>query len=107
MNPIASVIVVFLLALLCLYVTNDHGASGVLRMPTSPYLYACDLIEVLKKKHAFGTYKSLVFYLEACESGSISEGLLPEGLNIYATTAAYAEENSWGTYALESILVLL
>lgn len=29
-------------------------------MPTSPYLYADDLINVLKKKHASGTYKSLV-----------------------------------------------
>ncbi|KAB1219760.1 Vacuolar-processing enzyme [Morella rubra] len=77
---------------------SDHGGPGVLGMPTSPYLYACDLIEVLKKKHASGTYKSLVFYLEACESGSIFEGLLPEGLNIYATTAANAEESSWGTY---------
>ncbi|KAJ1423458.1 Peptidase C13, legumain [Sesbania bispinosa] len=77
---------------------SDHGGPGVLGMPTNPYLYASDLIEVLKKKHASGTYKSLVFYLEACESGSIFEGLLPEGLNIYATTAANAEESSWGTY---------
>ncbi|KAL2544965.1 Vacuolar-proCES [Forsythia ovata] len=76
----------------------DHGGPGVLGMPTSPYLYANDLIDVLKKKHASGTYKSLVFYLEACESGSIFEGLLPEGLNIYATTASNAEESSWGTY---------
>ena len=29
-------------------------------MPTNPYMYANDLIEVLKKKHAAGTYKSLV-----------------------------------------------
>ena len=50
---------------------SDHGGPGVLGMPTSPYLYAKDLIEVLQKKHASGTYKSLVFYLEACESGSI------------------------------------
>ncbi|KAJ7958329.1 Vacuolar-processing enzyme [Quillaja saponaria] len=77
---------------------SDHGGPGVLGMPTSPYLYAQDLIEVLKKKHASETYKSLVFYLEACESGSIFEGLLPEGLNIFATTAANAEESSWGTY---------
>ncbi|KAL7150818.1 hypothetical protein ABFS83_05G138900 [Erythranthe nasuta] len=77
---------------------SDHGGPGVLGMPTSPYLYANDLINVLKKKHASGTYKSLVFYLEACESGSIFEGLLPEGLNIYATTASNAEESSWGTY---------
>ncbi|KAK4274593.1 hypothetical protein QN277_017790 [Acacia crassicarpa] len=77
---------------------TDHGGPGVLGMPTTPYLYANDLIEVLKKKHASGTYKSLVFYLEACESGSIFEGLLPEGLNIYATTASNADESSWGTY---------
>ncbi|XP_022750111.1 vacuolar-processing enzyme-like [Durio zibethinus] len=77
---------------------TDHGGPGVLGMPTYPYLYADDLIDVLKKKHASGTYKSLVFYLEACESGSIFEGLLPEGLNIYATTASNAEESSWGTY---------
>ncbi|XP_058222083.1 vacuolar-processing enzyme-like [Rhododendron vialii] len=77
---------------------TDHGGPGVLGMPTSPYIYANDLIEVLKKKHASGTYKSMVFYLEACESGSIFEGLLPEGLNIYATTASNAEESSWGTY---------
>nr|GEX14521.1 vacuolar-processing enzyme-like [Tanacetum cinerariifolium] len=77
---------------------SDHGGPGVLGMPTNPYMYANDLIEVLKKKHAAGTYKSLVFYLEACESGSIFEGLLPLGLNIYATTASGPDENSWGTY---------
>ncbi|GMI97955.1 gamma vacuolar processing enzyme, asparaginyl endopeptidase 3, legumain gamma [Hibiscus trionum] len=77
---------------------TDHGGPGILGMPTYPYLYADDLIDVLKKKHALGSYKKLVFYLEACESGSIFEGLLPEGLNIYATTASNAEESSWGTY---------
>lgn len=77
---------------------SDHGGAGVLGMPTFPYLYADDLVDVLKKKHALGTYKSLVFYLEACESGSMFEGLLPEGINIYATTASNAEESSWGTY---------
>ncbi|KAK7321605.1 hypothetical protein VNO77_32415 [Canavalia gladiata] len=77
---------------------SDHGGPGVLGMPAGPYLYASDLNDVLKKKHASGTYKSLVFYLEACESGSIFEGLLPEDVNIYATTASNAEESSWGTY---------
>ncbi|CAL9765321.1 unnamed protein product [Musa acuminata subsp. burmannicoides] len=77
---------------------SDHGGPGVLGMPTNPYLYADDLISVLKKKHASGSYKSMVFYLEACESGSIFEGLLPEDINIYATTASNAYESSWGTY---------
>ena len=39
-----------------------------------------------------------VFYLEACESGSIFEGLLPNNINIYATTAANAMESSYATY---------
>ncbi|KAG5591372.1 hypothetical protein H5410_041886 [Solanum commersonii] len=46
-------------------------------------VYAHDLVNVLKKKHASGTYDRLVFYLEACESGSMFDGLLPEGLDIY------------------------
>ncbi|KAK9683852.1 hypothetical protein RND81_10G169200 [Saponaria officinalis] len=77
---------------------SDHGGAGVIGMPTNPYLYADDLIDTLKKKHALGAYKSLVFYLESCESGSMFEGILPDGLNIYATTASNAYESSWGTY---------
>lgn len=30
----------------------------------------------------------LTFYLEACESGSMFEGVLADDVNIYATTAA-------------------
>lgn len=77
---------------------SDHGGPGVLGMPTTPYLYAEDLIETFKKMHEAKRYKEMVIYIEACESGSIFEGLLPEGLNIYATTASNAEESSWGTY---------
>ncbi|XP_042449893.1 vacuolar-processing enzyme gamma-isozyme-like [Zingiber officinale] len=76
----------------------DHGGPGVLGMPTSPDLYANDLNDVLKKKHAAKSYKSMVIYIEACDSGSIFEGLLPEKLNIYATTAAMATESSYATY---------
>lgn len=39
-----------------------------------------------------------VIYVEACESGSIFQGLLSDSLNIYATTASNAQESSWGTY---------
>ena len=39
-----------------------------------------------------------MIYVEACESGSIFEGLLSDALNIYATTASNARESSWGTY---------
>jgi len=43
-------------------------------------------------------YSKLVFYLEACESGSMFAGQLDPSLGIYATTAANAVESSWGTY---------
>ncbi|XP_042447416.1 vacuolar-processing enzyme gamma-isozyme-like [Zingiber officinale] len=76
----------------------DHGGPGVLGMPTSPDLYANDLNDVLKEKHAAKSYKSMVIYIEACDSGSIFEGFLPEKLNIYATTAAMATESSYATY---------
>lgn len=64
----------------------------------SEFLYANDLVQTLEAKHAAGTYKSLVFYLEACESGSIFEGLLPANINVYATTASNAVESSYPTY---------
>mgnify|MGYP001810911594 CR=1 FL=1 len=35
-------------------------------------------------------------YMEACESGSMFEGLLEDNIHIYATTAANAHESSWG-----------
>lgn len=77
---------------------SDHGGPGVLGMPIPPYLYANDFIQVLNQKHDAGSYREMVIYIEACESGSIFEGLLPTDMNIYATTASNAEENSWGTY---------
>ncbi|XP_021907670.1 vacuolar-processing enzyme-like [Carica papaya] len=40
---------------------SDHGGPGVLGMPTSPFLFADELNDALKKKHASGTYKSMVF----------------------------------------------
>lgn len=43
-------------------------------------------------------YKQLVFYMEACESGSMFEGHIPNNIDIYVTTAANAHESSWGAY---------
>ncbi|KAF0903496.1 hypothetical protein E2562_027903 [Oryza meyeriana var. granulata] len=70
-----------------------HGMPG-----ENDYLYANDLVQALKKKHAARAYKSLMMYVEACESGSIFEGLLPTDIAVYATMVSNAEESSWGTY---------
>ncbi|MCL7049068.1 hypothetical protein MKW94_008376, partial [Papaver nudicaule] len=77
----------------------DHGSPGLLLMPgTSKYLYANELNDALIKKHESGTYKSMVMYVEACYSGSMFEGLLKPGMNIYVTTAANANESSYAYY---------
>lgn len=39
-----------------------------------------------------------MIYIEACESGSMFEGLLKTNLNIYAVTASSAEESCSGIY---------
>lgn len=94
----------------------DHGAPGILGMPWGPFLYADQLISTLEKKTkakyalkrtglagAVDTlcnraFKEMVLFIEACESGSMFEGLLNAELPIYVTTAANAHESSWGTY---------
>ncbi|KAL4565620.1 hypothetical protein LXL04_029722 [Taraxacum kok-saghyz] len=77
---------------------TDHGGPGTLGMPNMPYIFANDFIQVLKTKHASGTYDEMVIYLEACDSGSIIQGLLPEDLNIYVTTSTDTDELGWATY---------
>lgn len=66
-------------------------------------------------KKMFG---ELVFYLEACEAGSVGpcnsyllstilqmfEGLLPNDVNILAVTASNATESSWGTYCDDPVI---
>ncbi len=42
-------------------------------------------------------YKKLVFYLEACESGSMFINLA-SNLNLYAVSAAGVDESSWANY---------
>ncbi|KAJ0076284.1 hypothetical protein Patl1_35147 [Pistacia atlantica] len=79
---------------------TDHGSPGIIGMP-SGYLYAKDLIDVLQKKHEAKAYKKMVIYVEACESGSVFEGLLPKTWNIYAMTAANSSESSWAIYCPE------
>ncbi|KAG2427725.1 hypothetical protein HXX76_012050 [Chlamydomonas incerta] len=77
---------------------SDHGAPGVLGMPSGSFLYADELVGALQRKWRHRGYKEAVLYIEACESGSMFEGLLPPDIGAYATTASNAMESSWGTY---------
>ncbi|KAK9868632.1 hypothetical protein WJX84_003492 [Apatococcus fuscideae] len=76
----------------------DHGAPGIVGMPSGSFLYADQLHKTLREKAAHKGFKDLVIYMEACEAGSMFEGVLNADLNVYVTTAANAQESSWGTY---------
>jgi legumain len=77
---------------------TDHGGTGIIAFPVGAYLQAGRLNDALKTMHTKKMYNKLVFYLEACESGSMFENILPTNLNVYTTTASNAEESSWGCY---------
>jgi legumain len=77
---------------------SDHGGSQLIAFPNGEFLYADDLNTVLKKMHDEKKYQRLVFYLEACESGSMFEYTLPKDIDVYAVTASNATESSWATY---------
>jgi len=76
---------------------SDHGATGLVAFP-SEELYADQLINTFKQMHEKKQYNQLAFYLEACESGSMFNGILPKDNKIYASSAANPDESSWATY---------
>jgi legumain len=72
---------------------SGQGAPGLITFPTGGYLYKSDL------QTAFPSmiYKSILFYLDSCESASMFTGLSPN-LNVYAMTGTSLNEDSWATY---------
>lgn len=73
---------------------TDHGAAGLIAFPNDE-LYAHDLIKTLEYMYSENKYRTLVFYLEACESGSMFNQLLRPDINVYAVTAANPSESSY------------
>lgn len=77
---------------------SDHGAPGLLGMPQGGYLFADQLHDAIRFRHARQGFREMVLYIEACESGSMFEGLLESDMNVYAMTASNGVESSWGVY---------
>ncbi|XP_029349263.1 legumain [Echeneis naucrates] len=75
---------------------TDHGAPGILAFPDDD-LHVNDLQETIKYMHENKKYKKMVFYIEACESGSMMKDL-PANIDVYATTAANDHESSYACY---------
>ncbi|XP_027188907.1 vacuolar-processing enzyme-like [Cicer arietinum] len=77
---------------------SGHGAVHVFGLINKGDIWAADLVNALKKKHAALAYKKMVIYIESCHSGSMLENLLPGNIGIYATTASKVNENSYAMY---------
>ncbi|CAG2175742.1 unnamed protein product [Oppiella nova] len=75
---------------------DDHGGDEVVAFPSgAPMLYAKDLNNALIEMHKQNKFSQLVFYLAACESGSMFAKLLPTDINVYAITATKVGELGW------------
>jgi legumain len=77
---------------------TDHGGTGIIAFPDGSLMSSTTLIGAINQMFAQKMYSKLVFYMEACESGSMFEGLIKPNLGVYVTTASNAVESSWGTY---------
>ncbi|KAG3009318.1 hypothetical protein JG687_00010200 [Phytophthora cactorum] len=76
----------------------DHGSRGNIYFPDMKPLTASRLKQAMQTMHDKKMYKELVFYLEACESGSMFSDSFMKSINAYVTTAANGFESSWGAY---------
>jgi len=77
---------------------TDHGGTGIIAFPDGSLMSSQTLIGAINQMYASKMYSHLVFYMEACESGSMFEGLIRPNIGVYVTTASNAVESSWGTY---------
>ncbi|XP_012580116.1 PREDICTED: legumain isoform X1 [Condylura cristata] len=75
---------------------TDHGAAGILVFPNDE-LHVKDLNETIQYMYDHKKYQKMVFYIEACESGSMMKHL-PKDINVYATTASNPRESSYACY---------
>ncbi|KAH7962124.1 legumain [Rhipicephalus sanguineus] len=74
----------------------DHGAPGLLAFPNG-VLHAQPFMNVIKSLNK-KTFAEMAIYIEACESGSMFDGLLTAYVSVYATTAANPYESSYACY---------
>ncbi|XP_066991766.2 legumain [Anabrus simplex] len=84
----------------------DHGAPGLVAFPNDE-LYANDLEAALQKMVNNSQFAKLVLFVEACESGSMFENILPDYENIFVMTAADPHESSYACYYDETLSTYL
>jgi len=85
----------------------DHGAPNLIAFPRGE-LHAKDLIDAIDYMFENKRYKKMVFYIEACESGSMfNRHKLKKHIDVFATTAANGAESSYACYWDEKLRTYL
>ena len=74
----------------------DHGAFGIVSFPHD-FLSSETLVATLGLMQESQRFKQVLFYLEACESGSMFLNL-PESLRVLAVTASNSTAPSYACY---------
>ncbi|KAK8815201.1 hypothetical protein WA158_003413 [Blastocystis sp. Blastoise] len=74
----------------------DHGSPGLCQV-VDGLLTEDVLMKTIQQMHDNKKYNKLVFYFEACYSGSMFTNL-PKGLNVYAFTGADDRHSSWMSF---------
>ncbi|CAG2112267.1 unnamed protein product [Medioppia subpectinata] len=74
---------------------DDHGADEIVAFPNGDLLHAKDLNQAFKDMNTKKQFNHLVFYLAACEAGSMFAKLLPNDINVYAVSATKPDELGW------------
>ncbi len=82
----------------------DHGGPDIVAFPAGGYLYRDYLEETILEMKSKKMYKKIVYYMEACYSGSMFVGF-EEGDLIYALTAANPHESSYEYYCEDEAVV--
>ena len=76
----------------------DHGGPDILGTPVAPpYITRKALLHALDVMYRRKMFGELLFYVEACDSGSMFVDM-PTDRNIYVVTAASPTQSSWGDY---------
>uniref|UniRef100_UPI00358E54B6 legumain n=1 Tax=Myxine glutinosa TaxID=7769 RepID=UPI00358E54B6 len=75
---------------------TDHGAPDLLAFPNDE-LHVRALNKTIAHMYQHKKYKKMVFYIEACESGSMMVNLPPD-INVFSTTASNPHESSYACY---------
>ncbi|KER21975.1 hypothetical protein T265_09826 [Opisthorchis viverrini] len=79
---------------------TGHGFRNYITFPEG-YLTAAQLNDILLHLYKKKKYNKLVFYMDACYSGSMVLDLIPPNVGIYVTTSANEKEESYGVFCTD------